>query len=745
MPIRGWLRAFTRPTRPTSLPCKRRPSRKPGVEELESRLLLASSLSISDGSATAGSDYIAQTSTILDDDPASLQVTSLTPTTTGFTVRFHQTIDPSVVNLYDTETGGLGAADVTLTRTGSGLIQGSLVLDSDNRGFTFLQTGGLLAVGAYSVTLRSATNGFKNGTVGLLDGNSDGTPGDDFTTSFNVAASTARVISVPDFARGPGQVVDVPATAAGLPLDLSDGTAVTSVEVTLRFEPALLVLTGVTLSPELPEGATVTTTGNSGRLTLTITSPTAFGPGPVRLLTVNAQVPLTAPYAAKGVLDLTDLRINQGAITAVDDDGLHLAAYFGDTSGNNAFSSLDAQRALRVSVGFDRGFLAYRNADPAIVADINRNGQVAAFDAVRIQREGVGIDQGEIPAIPAGVTPTPATGPDPLLNFPVNVSGRPGDVFVVPLRLDLSDGLETSDLAISYDATRLELVNNEVRRGTLIGDFDLFLANVDSANGTIRVGLGRTAGPIAGRGSGSVIEMTFRIKAGAPTGPAIINLRHDQGTTLTQLNEGGLVLNPAPNNNPGDTLDGLIAVAPVSSLPRVEQVVINGGAAQRSRVTSVTVTFNTVVRFRSRPVLAFSFVGPRGAVGRKAVVSLDVTGTKTIVTLTFGGSKVSRGSVTDGRYRLTIDGDQIFNAAGTAVDGDGNGVAGGDAVSAFFRLYGDSDGDADVDAVDQAAFTSTFLKRSTDPGYLAYFDLNGNRIIDNKERSVFLRWLGKRV
>jgi hypothetical protein len=228
----------------------------------------------------------------------------------------------------------------------------------------------------------------------------------------------------------------------------------------------------------------------------------------------------------------------------------------------------------------------------------------------------------------------------------------------------------------------------DVRRGSLTGDFDLFLANLHEAAGTLQVGLGRTAGPIASRGSGSVLEITFRIKDDAPDGPAIINLLEGLPPTATQLNEGGLVLNPAPSNAAGDALDGRVTVQS-AAVPAVLRVVLGDGSKQRSRVTRLTVLFNTVVHFQGNPVDVFRLLGPRGPVRLKVDLSLDESGTQTVARLTFLGRGTRRGALRDGSYILSIDGDQIGDQAGRAVDGDSDGVPGGDAVEAFFRRYGD--------------------------------------------------------
>jgi hypothetical protein len=510
------------------------------------------------GGAAPGA--VATVALTIGDDPGLLRVATFTATSTGFVVRFNGPADVGQINLYDTQTGGLGQADVTLVGAATGAVRGTLVLDPDGMAVTFIRTGGELLPDTYTVTLRSASNGFRATTGTLLDGNADGTPGDNYTATFAVAPSTAVSVRVPDFMRGPGQLVQI-APSSGLPLRLSNGAGVTSVSFTLRYDPALLAITGAAAGALVPPGATVMlNTSTPGQALLTLTSSMALPAGPIDFIRLTASVPTGAPYGSKHVLDVTSLQLNSGAIASQDDDGLHIVGYFGDATGNAGYSSADALRIQRVATGLDSGFAAYPLADPVLVADVTANGAISSLDAVRVLQEAVGIDQAAILPIPAGVTPIAASGPDPNLNIPKTFRGRPGDLITVPVQLDLSDGLETADLAISYDPTRLEVI--DVQRGSLTADFDLFAVNHNPAAGTIRVGLGRSAGPIEGRDIGSVVEMTFRIRAGALTGATIINLRQNVDTTLTQLNDGGLDLNPDPNNRAGDRLDGLVMVQP---------------------------------------------------------------------------------------------------------------------------------------------------------------------------------------
>ena len=54
--------------------------------------------------------------------------------------------------------------------------------------------------------------------------------------------------------------------------------------------------------------------------------------GFVRLGGLVAQVPNTAGYKAKELLHLANIQVNSGAIPAINDDGIHVVAYLGDTA-----------------------------------------------------------------------------------------------------------------------------------------------------------------------------------------------------------------------------------------------------------------------------------------------------------------------------------------------------------------------------------------------------------------------------
>lgn len=158
--------------------------------------------------------------------------------------------------------------------------------------------------------------------------------------------------------------------------------------------------------------------------------------------------------------------------------------------------------------------------------------------------------------------------------------------------------------------------------------------------------------------------------------------------------------------------------------PRVQSVRIDDGTAQRSRVASLTVAFDSVITFVGDPAAAFLLTGPGGSAVGLGVSAIDNSSGHSVVTLTFTGGTFG-GSLTDGRYALTV-------LAGHVQDGQGN-LSQADSVTDFFRLYGDASGDGTVDNTDFFLFRSTYGLASGQTGYLVYFDYDGNGVIDNAD------------
>ena len=176
--------------------------------------------------------------------------------------------------------------------------------------------------------------------------------------------------------------------------------------------------------------------------------------------------------------------------------------------------------------------------------------------------------------------------------------------------------------------------------------------------------------------------------------------------------------------------------------PSVESVVINDGSAQRSQITSVTVTFDAVVDANTA-AFELTNIDTSTAV-EKVEVAITEENFKTVAVLTFGSgaSVVDRlgfgelgNSLADGNYRLDVVAAQVADSTG------GPGLAAdyvfGGQTSAqtpnddFYRHYGDSDGDGDTDFIDFSdAFLVSFGSGVGSSSFRADMDANGDGDVD---------------
>jgi hypothetical protein len=515
-----------------------------------------------------------------------LQVESLTATESGFVARFNQPIDPSPLNLYD-QAGALGEADLTVVGAATGPVAGSVVVSAAGNSLTFVKTGGPLAADTYSVVLRSAANGFRDPSGGLLDGNRDGTAGDNYTATFtvNAPAANARTVSLPDLARGYGQPINLPANAGdGLPLTISDGRNVTRVTLRLGYNPALIsfdatpfvanpAISGVTASFD-PTG------GGPGVGVLTFSSAAAFTTtaGPLVLGWFKAKVPDAAPYAGKQALDLFDLVVLDDSATpaqlpSLADDAVHVAAYFGDTNGSGTYNAPDITLLQRLIAGFagTTGFSAYQLADPVLIADISLNGRLQANDTVQVQRQVVGVAVPNIPALPTGLTPPPAGGPDPVLYVGRGLTAARGQTVTVPVRMRVTDpnGIDLSglDVVLSFNPDKFQL--GAIKPGSLLSRFGFSLMANGSQPGVLIVNAVAADGTSWLRFGSDEVLFTFEltVRGDAAPGAEALNLRagyhNGRSAVFTGLYNKALeqlVLLPAPTDAADDAVDGRLTV-----------------------------------------------------------------------------------------------------------------------------------------------------------------------------------------
>jgi hypothetical protein len=183
----------------------------------------------------------------------------------------------------------------------------------------------------------------------------------------------------------------------------------------------------------------------------------------------------------------------------------------------------------------------------------------------------------------------------------------------------------------------------------------------------------------------------------------------------------------------GETSEFSDAVT-VQPPPAVQSVVVNDGSAQRSMVNRLEVTFNQTVTIDPGAFELLSKTGDLVALN----VSTSVVAGRTVAVLTFWGTNVVGGSLADGNYTLTVRADKVHDLLGHELDGDGNGLSGGNHVDDFFRLFGDADGDHDVDNLDFDQFKDTRFLHFSDPGFLWYFDFDGDGAISPKDQKQLL-------
>ena len=192
------------------------------------------------------------------------------------------------------------------------------------------------------------------------------------------------------------------------------------------------------------------------------------------------------------------------------------------------------------------------------------------------------------------------------------------------------------------------------------------------------------------------------------------------------------------SNVPGQETISLAAWgAATDPPPTVETITINDGDAQRSMVNSLQVTFNKLVDVDAG---AFEVVQRGTGLAVDVLFATEDVGGKTIATLTFKGDHTEYGSLVDGNYQLTILADRVHDRlSGLDLDGDGDGISGGDhlfgeeEVDAFFRFFGDFDGDRDVDNRDFLKFRNSFRTSELDPAYLWCFDFDNDGDVDNRD------------
>lgn len=249
---------------------------------------------------------------------------------------------------------------------------------------------------------------------------------------------------------------------------------------------------------------------------------------------------------------------------------------------------------------------------------------------------------------------------------------------------------------------------------SLIGIIDsgnLSLSGSANLTGTKAAPLDAKLGPLANNGGPT---LTHALLLGSPA----INAGSNTNKLATDQRGTGF------NRVVGGQAD-IGAFEVQSPPPRALSFQVNDGSPQRSLLTSFKVSFSEAVLFPNGASAAFELIrtGPGTPNG---IVSINAVASGSEVTITFvNGGAIALdpgGSLPDGRYQLSIIANQVIGFGGF-LDGDGNGIPGDSAFFATHRLFGDSNGDGVVSAIDYNAFRIAYASASP------VFDFNKDGVV----------------
>lgn len=230
------------------------------------------------------------------------------------------------------------------------------------------------------------------------------------------------------------------------------------------------------------------------------------------------------------------------------------------------------------------------------------------------------------------------------------------------------------------------------------------------------------------------------------------------GDTLDELTETFVVNLSSPNNATLADAQGVGTII-TDEAPKVASVVIGDGTLQRSSVTQIVVKFNSLVTIDDSQGDAISvarLAGSYGAAGSVATSwSTTTVNGKTELLIHFSGT-LTRGTqqaLSDGNYKLTLNAGRfsLTDTPAVKLDGNADGTGGddyslgSDINDKFFAMYGDIDGDRDVDGMDNFSFRASYGKNPGQTGYNIAFDYNGGGVIDGIDNFFFRQKYGKNL
>lgn len=166
----------------------------------------------------------------------------------------------------------------------------------------------------------------------------------------------------------------------------------------------------------------------------------------------------------------------------------------------------------------------------------------------------------------------------------------------------------------------------------------------------------------------------------------------------------------------------------------LEDVLSLDSTGQRSIIRHIEVTIDGEITVPTGAIATGSISLKNLDTSTSVGLSVDsaaISGGMTTIVLSFTSGTGASGSLVDGNYRLLIDGILL------GVDADDSGSVGGTNTTDFHRLFGDSDGDRDVDGQDYMNF---YAAHFGDAAFTNVFDLDDDDIVADDIMAFFMQF-----
>jgi hypothetical protein len=197
---------------------------------------------------------------------------------------------------------------------------------------------------------------------------------------------------------------------------------------------------------------------------------------------------------------------------------------------------------------------------------------------------------------------------------------------------------------------------------------------------------------------------------------------------VTVAYAGQTVVVPATLGGGGLTLNVTVPI----TQPNINIFQVNADAhVQRSMVRELVIKFNADVTISAG---AFILTPQAGGAAIPISWTTQLVGGLTEVTLT----PQAGGSFGDGRWRLETVASNIRSTTG-------NLLLAADRTDNFFRLFGDGNGDATVNAADYTLFRAALGTSVGQSGYRSYYDYNNDGVINAFDFTQFRANLGRTI